>query len=325
MPKTKTALITGITGQDGSYLAEFLLKKGYTVHGIVRRSTSNDESLMSNLALVRDKITLHVGSLDNPLSLHQIVDHIKPDECYHLAAPSFVSHSLDDELATFTGSFSSTHSLLAALRECSPRCRFYFAGSSEMFGRTSVCPQDESVPLNPRSIYGIAKVAGYHLAKNYRDNYGIFTCTGFLFNHESPRRRMEFVTRKVSSTVARIKLGLEKKLVMGTLDAERDWGYAPEYVEAMWLMMQQEHCDDYVIATNKSHSVRYFVESAFRHVGLNYQDYVQYDERYLRAPEKVALRGNPAKAARVLNWRATKPLDAIIAEMVDSDLALYRR
>lgn len=320
----KTALITGITGQDGSYLAEMLLNKGYAVHGMVRRSVIDDpERGMRNLRSIQDRITLHPAALDNHLALHRVIDQVRPDECYHLAAPSFVSYSLDDELAAFNSGFSSTHALLAGLKEVSPQCRFYFAGTSEMFGTASVSPQNERTAFNPRSIYGIAKLSSYHLMRNYREKYGIFACAGILYNHESPRRGIEFVTRKITAGAAKIKLGLESKLVLGNLDAQRDWGYAPEYVEAMWKMLQRETADDYVVATGITHSVREFVESAFECVGLDYREYVGFDERYFRPSDEHPLVGDAAKARKQLDWAPQKGLKEIVKEMVAGDLALY--
>ena len=321
----KTALITGITGQDGSYLAEFLLAQGYAVHGIVRRATTEDAAKMANLAACKERVDLHVGSLDNYQFLRKTIEQAGPTECYHFASPSFVNYSLDDEISTFNESFCATHALVSALSECTPGCRLYYAGSSEMFGQTVASPQNEDTPLNPRSIYGIAKVAGYHLVRNYRDNQGFFVATGFLYNHESPRRRPEFVTRKITSTVARIKLGLEKTLTLGALDAERDWGYAPEYVQAAWRMLQQDRPGDYVIATGATHTVRTFLTHAFGHVGLRYEDHVRFDPRFFRPPEKVVLCGNTAKAVRLLDWHPCKPLAEIAAEMVEHDLSLVRR
>ena len=261
---TQKALITGIAGQDGSYLAELLLSKGYEVHGIVRRIAIEDtEHKLKNILHIENKINLHVASLDNVLSLIKTVKDVAPDELYHLAASSFVSYSFEDEISILNNNVNSTHYLLAAINEFAPKCRIYFAGSSEMFGHVSQSPQDENTPFNPRSIYGISKVASYHLVKNYRQQYGTFACTGILYNHESPRRGYEFVTRKIVSSAVKIKLGLQKDLELGNLDAYRDWGYAPDYVKAMWLMLQAEEPDDYVIASGETHSVRTFAEIAF--------------------------------------------------------------
>lgn len=322
----KTALITGIAGQDGSYLAELLLSKGYEVHGIVRMAAMNDSNIkLSRLNAVLSQIQLHTGSLDNLHSIQKIVSSVQPDECYHLGASSFVSHSFDDEVSILNGNFNGTHCILSALKECAPQCRFYFAGSSEMFGDASEYPQNEGTPYNPRSVYGISKVASYHLVRNYREKYGVFACVGILYNHESPRRGFEFVTRKITATAAKIKLGMENGLTLGTLEPLRDWGYAPDYVRAMWLMLQQEVCDDYVIATGITHSVREFVDLAFKSVGLDYQDFVQFDQRFFRAPEKVTLVGDSSKARAKLQWEPSLDFKGIVSEMVESDLALFSR
>src|SRR6266852_4336557 len=262
------ALITGITGQDGSYLAELLLLKGYEVHGLVRRVALEDpEHRLSRLLPVMNKIKLHAASLESYASIHQVVAAVEPDECYHLAAQSFVSYSFDDEFSTLNANINGTHYLLAAVRNLAPNCKFYFAGSSEMFGKAEEIPQKETTRFHPRSTYGISKVAGFDLTRNYREAYGMHATNGILFNHESPRRGFEFVTRKISSGVARIVAGKAKELHLGNLDAKRDWGYAPEYVEAMWLMLQQDKPDDYVVATGETHSVREFLEIALGLVG----------------------------------------------------------
>ncbi len=322
----KRALITGINGQDGSYLAELLLEKGYEVHGLVRTSaTESLDSKISRVAHIKDRIHLHRGSLENHLQLYKMIQAIVPDECYHLAASSFVSYSFDDESSILTTNFNATHQLLATLKECAPKCRFYFAGSSEMFGDAPSGPQNENTPFNPRSIYGIAKLASYHLTRNYRDKYGTFVCTGILFNHESPRRGHAFVTRKITRAAAQIKLGMASTLPLGNLDAVRDWGYAPDYVRAMWLMLQQDTCEDYVIATGVTHSVRDFVRLAFEAVDLDYSKYVEFDQRFFRAGEKVPLCGNSAKAQTKLGWKSTKKLSEIIQEMVTSDLHELRK
>jgi len=318
----KKALITGIAGQDGSYLAELLLEKGYEVHGIVRRVAIEDtEHKLKNIRHLLQKVHLHVASLDNVLSLIKVVKDVAPDECYHLAASSFVSYSFEDEISILNNNVDSTHYLLAAIREFAPHCRVYFAGSSEMFGNAQVSPQDESTPFNPRSIYGISKVAGYHLVKNYRSQYGMFACTGILYNHESPRRGYEFVTRKIITAAVNIKLGSPKPLVLGNLDAFRDWGYAPDYVRAMWLMLQAEAPDDYVVASGETHSVRDFVDTAFSSLGLDHRKYVQNDPQLFRPTEKVPLCGNPAKAVAKLGWSRTLSFNEIIRTMIDAELA----
>ena len=321
----KRALITGITGQDGSYLAELLLAKGYEVHGILRRSDLEDiPHKLLNIRNIQSKITLHPASLDNHLSLYKVVRDVVPVECYHLAASSFVNYSFDDEFSIMVNNFTGTHYLLASLKEVAPDCRIYFAGSSEMFGHADVSPQNEMTPFKPRSIYGISKLSGYHLASNYRERYDMFACTGILFNHESPRRGYEFVTRKITSSAAQIKLGLQEKLVLGNLDAVRDWGYSPEYVDAMWLMLQQPTPDDYVIATGVTHSVREFAEIAFKRLDLNYRDHIVVDQQFYRESEKIPLCGDATKARKKLNWAPIKGLKDIICEMVDNDMNLLK-
>jgi len=321
----KRALITGITGQDGSYLAELLLEKGYEVHGIVRRAELEDVShKLQNISAIHDKITLHPASLDNHFSLYKVVRDVIPEECYHLAASSFVNYSFDDEFSIMVNNFTGTHYLLASLKEVAQGCRIYFAGSSEMFGHATVSPQNEQTPFNPRSIYGISKLSSHHLVKNYRERYSIFACTGILYNHESPRRGFEFVTRKITSSAAKIKLGMQDKLTLGNLDAVRDWGYSPEYVHAMWLMLQQALPDDYVIATGVTHSVREFARYAFEHVGLDYREHVVVDRQLYRESEKVPLSGDATKARKRLNWEPKKAFKDMIAEMVDNDIQLVK-
>jgi GDPmannose 4,6-dehydratase len=322
----KKALITGIAGQDGSYLAELLLEKGYEVHGIVRRIAIEDtEHKLKNIFHLLDRIKLHVASLDNVLSLIKVVKDLRPDECYHLAASSFVSYSFEDEISILNNNVDSTHYLLAAIREFAPACRLYFAGSSEMFGAVDRSPQDEATPFNPRSIYGISKVAGYHLAKNYRNQYGLFACIGILYNHESPRRGYEFVTRKIVSAAVKIKRGLQNDLLLGNLDAYRDWGFAPDYVRAMWLMLQADAPDDYVVATGETHSVREFVEEAFSCLGLDYKNHVKVGPQLFRPAEKVLLCGNPAKAVAKLKWSRTQSFKDIIRIMVENEMALQEQ
>ena len=320
----KKALITGIAGQDGSYLAELLLDKGYEVHGIVRRVAIEDSAhKLKNIGQLHDRVKLHVASLDNVLSLIKTIREVMPDECYHLAASSFVSYSFEDEMSILNNNINATHYLLAALKEFVPHCRFYYAGSSEMFGTVEQSPQDERTPLNPRAIYGVSKVAGYHLVKNYRQQYDMFACSGILYNHESPRRGYEFVTRKIVSSAVRIKLGLQESVVLGNLDASRDWGYSPDYVNAMWLMLQADAPDDYVVATGETHTVREFVDTAFGSLGLDYRQYVKIDPQFFRPTEKVPLCGNPAKIRNSLGWERTRSLTEIIQEMVTSEMELY--
>ena len=318
----KKALITGISGQDGSYLAELLLEKGYEVHGIIRKISFEDAGhRLSNISHIQDKICLHGASLENQLSLYKVVKDVKPDECYHLAAMSFVNYGLD-ESSILTTNFNGTHYLLEAIREIIPSCRVYFAGSSEMFGYAGISPQNEFTPFCPRSMYGISKLAGYHLVNIYRKRYGIFICTGILYNHESPRRGFEFVTRKITSTAAKIKMGLKTKLILGNLDARRDWGYAPDYVRAMWMMLQQDIPDEYIVATGKTNSVEDFVKITFKMLNLNYEDYVVTDRRFYRAGEEVPLCGDSQKIRNRLGWKTTKSITKIIEEMVKDDLKI---
>jgi GDPmannose 4,6-dehydratase len=314
------ALITGITGQDGSYLAELLLSKGYEVHGIVRRVALEDhENRLLRLAAVRDRIVLHAGSLESFPSLHQIVRRVQPDECYHLAAQSFVSYSFDDEFSTLNSNINGTHFMLAAVKDAAPNCRFYFAGSSEMFGKVAETPQVETTRFHPRSAYGISKVAGFDLTRNYREAYGLFTCNGMLFNHESARRGHEFVTRKISSGAAAIAAGKAKQLQLGNLDARRDWGHAPDYVDAMWLMLQRDVPDDYVIATGETHSVREFCELAFSCVGLDYRDHVTTDPQLYRPAEVDLLIGDATKAKEKLGWSSHTSFEDLVRLMVTAD------
>jgi GDPmannose 4,6-dehydratase len=317
----KRALITGITGQDGSYLAEFLLEKGYEVHGIVRRVAIEDPvHRLWRILPVKDNIHLHAASLESLPSIYRVLQAVGPHECYHLAAQSFVAYSFEDEFSTLNANINGTHHVLAALRDVVPHCRLYFAASSEMFGKVEQIPQNESTPFHPRSAYGISKVAGYHLVRNYREAYGLFACSGILYNHESPRRGYEFVTRKISSHAARIKLGLAKELQLGNLEAKRDWGHAREYVQAMWLMLQQEEPHDYVIATGEQHSVREFAQVAFAHLGLDYRDYVKINPQFLRPADVDTLLGDASKAKKKLGWSHKISFQALVHEMVDEDV-----
>ena len=318
----KRALITGITGQDGSYLAELLLEKGYEVHGIVRRVAIEDpEHRLWRILHFKDRLHLHAASLESLPSIYRVFQAVKPEECYHLAAQSFVAYSFEDEFSTLNTNINGTHYVLAALRDCAPDCRFYFAASSEMFGKVSQVPQNEATPFHPRSAYGISKVAGFHLTRNYREAYGIKACSGILYNHESPRRGFEFVTRKITSHAAKIKLGLAKEVRLGNLDARRDWGHAREYVRAMWIMLQQDQPDDYVIATGEQHSVREFVELAFVRLGLDYRKHVVVDPQFLRPADVETLLGDAALARKKLGWTYTVPFKDLVHEMVDEDLA----
>jgi len=321
----KRALITGITGQDGSYLAELLLEKGYDVHGIVRRVALEDPThRLWRIQHILDNITLHAASLESYASIFNVVEKVKPDECYHLAAQSFVSYSFEDAFSTLNTNINGTLFILSAIQEKAPNCRFYFAGSSEMFGKVKETPQTEETPFHPRSPYGISKVAGFDLTRNFRESYDLFACNGILFNHESPRRGFEFVTRKITSTVAKIKLGLENKLRLGNLEAKRDWGFAGDYVKAMWLMLKQERPDDYVIATNETHSVKEFVELAFNHVGLKWQEYVVTDEKFYRPSEVQLLLGDYTKGKNELGWEPAVRFEKLVKMMVEADLSAIR-
>jgi len=319
--KMKKALITGVTGQDGSYLAEFLLEKGYEVHGIVRRVALEDSKhRLWRIKHILDKIILHPASMESYASIFNVIEAVGPDECYHLAAQSFVSYSFEDEFSTINTNINGTHYVLSALKEKAPKCKFYFAASSEMFGHASSTPQNESTPFHPRSPYGISKVAGFHLTRNYREAYNIFGISGILFNHESPRRGFEFVTRKISNAVAEIKLGLSDQLRIGNLDAKRDWGFAGDYVKAMWLMLQQQAPDDYIIATGQTHSVKEFVKSAFDHVGLDWEKYTVVDKALYRPAEVNILQGDFSKARRKLKWEPSVKFEDLVRMMVDADL-----
>lgn len=323
---TKKALITGITGQDGSYLAEYLLDLGYEVHGLVRRvALEAPERRVERISHIMDQITLHAASLESYPSIFHVISQHNFDECYHLAAQSFVAESFADGFSTMNTNINGTHYVLAAIRELRPECRFYFAGSSEMFGNVNEVPQKETTLLQPRSPYGISKVAGFHLTRNYREAYGLFGVSGILFNHESPRRGFEFVSRKTTSTVARIKLGLASELRIGNLEAKRDWGHAIDYVRAMHLMLQQPEADDFVIATGETHSVRELCEVAFAEADLDYREFVKVDERYYRPAEVDLLVGDASKAAKLLGWQPTFSFRELIREMVREDLRKQRQ
>ena len=322
----KKALITGITGQDGSYLAEFLLKKKYRVHGIIRRIALEDEThRLWRIKKIKNNIQLHAASLESYASLVKIIQKIKPDELYHLGAQSFVDYSFKDEFSTLNTNINGTHYLLSALKDFSPKTKFYFAGSSEMFGKVKHSPQHENTPFHPRSAYGISKVTGYDLTRNYREAYKLFCCTGILFNHESPRRGFEFVTRKISHAVARIKLGLQSELKLGNMDAYRDWDHAKDYVEAMWLMLQKKKPADFVIGTGQKHSVRQFANTAFSIAGLNYKDYVKIDKKLFRPAEVTTLLANPKKAKKILKWKQNISFKNLVKEMVESDIKFVQK
>ncbi|MGD9107468.1 MAG: GDP-mannose 4,6-dehydratase [Desulfobacterales bacterium] len=320
----KKALITGITGQDGSYLSELLLERGYEVHGIVRRVALEDpQARMWRIRHILDRINIHSASMESYASIFNIISDIKPDECYHLAAQSYVSYSFEDEFSTINTNLNGTHYVLSAIKRQAPDCKFYFAGSSEMFGHVKETPQTENTPFHPRSPYGISKMAGFELTRNYREAYGLFALSGILFNHESPRRGAEFVTRKISTAVAKIKLGIEKEIRLGNLEAKRDWGHARDYVKAMWLMLQQEDPEDFVIATGQSHSVREFLETAFNYVGLDYHEYLVIDDDLYRPSEVNILQGDASKAHQKLGWQPAKMFKELVIEMVGSDLERY--
>ena len=321
MGKMKKALITGITGQDGSYLAEFLLKKNYKVYGFIRRVALEDEAhRLWRIRHLLKKINLTSASLESYASIVKIIQKIKPDEVYHLAAQSYVSYSFQDEFSTLNTNINGTHFILSAIKEFSPKSKFYFAASSEMFGKVVKTPQNEKTPFYPRSSYGISKVAGFDLTRNYREAYNLFTCSGILFNHESPKRGFEFVTRKISFAVAKIKLGLQKNLYLGNLNAKRDWGHAQDYIKAMWLMLQKKSPTDYVVGTGKTYSVKEFVKIAFDHVGLDYKDYVKKDKRLFRPAEVDLLKADFSKAKKELKWKPETSFKELVINMVDSDL-----
>jgi len=316
------ALITGITGQDGSYLAEFLLDKGYEVAGVVRRSSSEK---FERIERIRDRITILQADLHDLTSLIDAVRDFRPEEFYNLAAQSFVPTSWSQPVLTgdFTG--LGVTRALDAVRQVDSSIRFYQASSSEMFGKVQEIPQKEDTPFYPRSPYGVAKVYGHWITVNYRESYDLFACSGILFNHESPRRGLEFVTRKISHAVARIKLGLQDELRLGNLDARRDWGFAGDYVQAMWRMLQADTPDDYVVATGETHSVRQFCEKAFGHVDLDWEKYVKVDERFYRPAEVDQLIGDPAKARKQLGWEPEVSFEGLVQMMVDADLEALER
>ena len=316
----KRALITGITGQDGSYLADFLLEQDYDVIGMHRRTSIENFDRIEHIV---DCLTLAQGDLLDQNSLEAIMKEFRPHEIYNLAAQSFVPTSWTQPLLTGEITGLGVTRLLEAIRILDPKIRFYQASTSEMFGKAQAVPQDEMTRFYPRSPYGVSKLYGHWITVNYRESYGLFACSGILFNHESPRRGLEFVTRKVSSGVARIKLGLQKELRLGNLEAKRDWGYAGDYVQAMWLMLQQDEPDDYVIATGETHSVRELVEVAFRHVGLDWRDYVAIDPKFVRPAEVDLLIGDASKARKKLGWRPKVGFEELIHLMVDADLERF--
>jgi GDPmannose 4,6-dehydratase len=318
---SRRALITGITGQDGSYLAELLLDKGYEVHGMVRRLSSENHH---RLEPIRDRIQIHTGDLLDQRSLGDVMRASEPEEIYNLAAMSFVGASWNQPTLTaeFTG--LGVTRMLEAMREVCPEARFYQASSSEMFGKVREAPQNELTPFYPRSPYGVAKAYAHFITVNYRESYGLFACSGILFNHESPRRSLEFVTRKITHGAAAIKLGLATELALGNTDARRDWGYAPDFVEAMWRMLQQDEPDDYVVGTGVDHSVQDLVDIAFAHVGLDPEDCIRQDPRFMRPAEVDLLIADPSKARQELGWEPSVEFEQLVKLMVDADLALLR-
>ena len=323
MVSRKKAIITGITGQDGSYLAELLLLKGYEVHGVIRRESFEDIEKLSNIKDIKDRLYLHEGSVNDHLTIYKIFSKVMPDECYHLSASSFVNYSFNDEFQTMNNNFNSTHYLLSTIREVKKDCKFYFAGSSEMFGEPNEVPQTENTPFNPKSIYGISKVSSHYLLKNYRKKEGMFACTGIMYNHESQRRGAQFVTKKIISSAVKIKKGSQDKLYLGNLEAKRDWGYSPSYVNAMWKILQFDKPDDYIIATGKLHTVREFLEITFSYLGLEYKNHVEIDPKLFRASESTPLCGDPRKIKNIIGWENSKNLKEIIKEMIDGELNKY--
>lgn len=325
----KTALITGITGQDGSYLAEFLLGKGYEVHGVIRRSSSFNTQRIDHIYtdphLAGTQLFLHYGDLIDGIGIREILTRVKPDEVYNLGAQSHVRVSFDQPVYTVQADAVGTVRLLEAIRDTGLGTKFYQASSSEMYGKVVETPQTEKTPFYPRSPYACAKVYSFWQTVNYREAYNLFACNGILFNHESPRRGETFVTRKITRAATRIKEGLQKKLYLGNLDAKRDWGYAADFVEAMWLMLQQEKPDDYVIATGQSHSIREFLDIAFSKVGLNWKEYVETDPRYFRPSEVDLLQGDSSKAQKKLGWKPKVTFDKLVDMMIESDLKLARQ
>jgi len=322
---SKKALITGITGQDGSYLAEYLLGIGYEVHGIERRVAMEDQSKrLGRIYHILDKLHLHTGTIDSYGSVFRVVELVRPDECYHLAAQSFISTSFEDGHTTLNTNIIGTFNILSAIMELVRDCRFYFAASSEMFGKATESPQNELTPFHPCSPYGVSKVAGYDLTRHFREAYNMFLVSGILFNHESPRRGMEFVTRKISHGAAMVKLGMLDALHLGNLEAKRDWGHSRDYVQAMHSMLQMDKPDDYVIATGETHSVEEFCECAFGELGLDYKKYTVIDGKFIRPNDTPLLLGDYSKAAKVLGWKPKTRFTELVREMVQEDVRLLK-
>jgi GDPmannose 4,6-dehydratase len=321
----KRALITGITGQDGSYLAELLLSKGYEVHGMVRRvAVELPEHRVWRIRRLLPQLHLHNASLESHASLWKLLQDVQPDECYHLAAQSSVGYSFNDEFSTMRTNLEGTHELLAALRQITPGCKFCFAASSEMYGQVQSSPQNETTPFHPRSAYGISKAGAFYLCQHYREAFKLFVSNAILFDHESPRRGPEFVSRKITSHVARIKLGMAKELQLGNIETKRDLGHACEYVEAMWMMLQQPQPDDYVVATGENHSIREVCEVAFSHVGLDYRDWLKVNPALFRPSDVELLIGDCSKARATLGWRHKCSWKDLVVEMVETDLEQTR-
>ena len=319
---SKTALITGILGQDGSYLAELLLTKGYKVHGIIKKESSVDKKKFWRIKKILKDLILHEDSLNNTESFYSILEKAQPNEIYHLAAQSYDGHSFKNEFYTFKNNIDATHYILSAIKKFNNKIRFFFAGSSEMYGKITSFPQNEKTIFNPLSAYGISKVTAYYLVKSYRSNFNFLGSTGILFNHESPRRDLDFVTRKISYGVAQIKKGLQKKISLGNIKSSRDWGHAKDFVNAMWLMLQQDNPDDYIIGTGIKHSVEDFANKAFSHVGLNYRDYIDVDKNLIRSVESDNRVADPIKAKKILKWKPKFSFEELVGDMVESDLEL---
>ena len=319
---SKIALITGILGQDGSYLAELLLNKGYSVHGVVKKESYTDKKKFWRIKKILRDLVLHSHNLDNLESFYSILEKVNPSEVYHLAGQSYDGHSFKNEFYTFKNNIDATHYILSAIKKFNNKIRFFFAGSSEMYGKITSFPQNEKTIFNPLSAYGISKVTAYYLVKSYRSNLNFLGSTGILFNHESPRRDLDFVTRKISYGVAQIKKGLQKKISLGNIKSSRDWGHAKDFVSAMWLMLQQDKPDDYIIGTGVKHSVEDFANKAFSHVGLNYKDYIDLDKNLIRSAESDNRVADPVKAQKILKWKPKFSFDQLVSAMVESDLEL---
>jgi GDPmannose 4,6-dehydratase len=323
--KNKKALIIGVTGQDGSYLAELLLKKKYKVHAILRKvSLKKNKNRFWRINEFKKNIIFHNASLNEYKKLSNLIKKIKPHEIYHLAAQSYINYRFDDEFFQLNPNINGTHYILSAIKNYSPKSKFYFASSSEMFGNVNSFPQNENTKLNPRSAYGISKVAGYQLTKNYREAHNIYACTGILYNHESPRRGINFVTKKIVNGVAKIHLKKKKKIILGDINAKRDWGYAGDYVLAMWKMLQQSKPTDFVIGTGKLHSVKDFLRIAFEYVGLNYKNYIEIDSKLIRPKDNAILKANIFRAKKYLKWKPKVNFKNLVIDMIKSEIKLMQ-